>query len=103
LDGQKISTALQAALKKDDSLLNLGLAFHLASRFKAPELRTPFLDRIGDTLVQADEVNSKFLQVSTIIKHDLKLFKRCYCQIIEMHFICQNYMSQKYCLWPILL
>ena len=63
LDSKKISKALQTALKKDENLLNVGLAFHLASKFKEIEHMAPFVDRLGDILVQADEINGKFLQV----------------------------------------
>lgn len=63
--GQKVDSAnvlkfLQAALKKDDSLLNLGYAFHVAAILDG-DVKTIF-DRIEDAIVQADEVDGKMLQ-----------------------------------------
>jgi len=60
LDSAKVSKALTAALKKDDSLLSLGLAFHTASLLDGD--LSKFTDRIEDAVVQADEVDSKMLQ-----------------------------------------
>ncbi|XP_037081679.1 dolichyl-diphosphooligosaccharide--protein glycosyltransferase subunit 2-like [Pollicipes pollicipes] len=60
INSKAVSQALQAALKKDDGVLNLGYAFHLASELDG-EL-APFLDRIEDAVVQADEVDQKYLQ-----------------------------------------
>ena len=64
IDATKTSKTLFVALKKDESLLNTGLAFQLAARFSKAEDRTPFVEKIGDVVVQADEVDGKFLQVS---------------------------------------
>ena len=52
---------LQAALKKDDSLSNLGHAFRLASRLDSVDVK-PVFDRVGDAVVQADEVDGNMLQ-----------------------------------------
>lgn len=60
LDSAKVSKSLTAALKKDDSLLSLGLAFHTASLLDGD--LTKFFDRIEDAVVQADEVDGKMLQ-----------------------------------------
>ena len=59
----KLSKLLLAAIKRDESLLNTGLAFQLASKFTKPEDRNVFVDKIGDIIVQADEVNGQLLQV----------------------------------------
>ena len=47
-------------MKKDDSLLSLGLAFHTASLLDGD--LSKFFDRIEDAVVQADEVDGKLLQ-----------------------------------------
>jgi len=60
LDSAKVSKALTAALKKDDSLLSLGLAFHTAALLDGDLAK--FFDRIEDAVVQADEVDGKMLQ-----------------------------------------
>ena len=52
--------ALAKAVKKDDSLLSLGLAFHTASLLDGD--LSKFFDRIEDAVVQADEVDGKLLQ-----------------------------------------
>ncbi len=54
---------MAAALKKDESLLNTGLAFQLAAKLTKAEDRNPFVEKIGDIIVQADEVDNRFLQV----------------------------------------
>ncbi|XP_046989739.1 dolichyl-diphosphooligosaccharide--protein glycosyltransferase subunit 2 [Schistocerca americana] len=59
-DTQKLIKGLQSALKKDDSLLNLGYSFHIAVLLGADG--TFAFDRIEDAIVQADEVDSRFLQ-----------------------------------------
>ncbi len=52
---------LLAALKKDDSLNSLGQAFRLAARLEGVDAK-PVFDRVGDAVVQADEVDGKVLQ-----------------------------------------
>ncbi|XP_063216236.1 dolichyl-diphosphooligosaccharide--protein glycosyltransferase subunit 2 [Bacillus rossius redtenbacheri] len=59
-DASKLIKTLQAALKKDDSLLNLGYSFHIAAHLGTDG--TFAFDRIEDAIVQADEVDSRFLQ-----------------------------------------
>ncbi|KAK7866677.1 hypothetical protein R5R35_006061 [Gryllus longicercus] len=59
-DAAKLIKTLQAALKKDDSLLNLGYSFHIAAQLGTDG--TFAFDRIEDAIVQADEVDSRFLQ-----------------------------------------
>lgn len=61
LDGAATLKTLQAALKKDDSLPNLGFAFQIASVLKDVDVNAIF-DRVEDAVVQADEVNGKVLQ-----------------------------------------
>jgi len=60
LDSSSVMKALTKALKKDDSLLSLGLAFHTASLLEGD--LSKFFDRIEDAVVQADEVDGKLLQ-----------------------------------------
>lgn len=60
LNSAEIKKALTAALKKDDSLLSLGLAFHTAAMLEGDI--AVFYDRIEDAIVQADEVDGKMLQ-----------------------------------------
>ncbi|KAL1416473.1 hypothetical protein MTO96_000751 [Rhipicephalus appendiculatus] len=60
VDSAKVSQLLLAALKKDDNMVNLGYAFHVASVLGGN--LTPFTDRIEDAIVQADEVGSDLLQ-----------------------------------------
>ncbi|XP_067009098.1 dolichyl-diphosphooligosaccharide--protein glycosyltransferase subunit 2 [Anabrus simplex] len=60
VDAGKLIKILQAALKKDDSLLNLGYSFHIAAQLGTDG--TFAFDRIEDAIVQADEVDSRFLQ-----------------------------------------
>ncbi|XP_035210343.1 dolichyl-diphosphooligosaccharide--protein glycosyltransferase subunit 2-like [Stegodyphus dumicola] len=59
-DSTKVAKVLTAALKRDDSVLNLGYAFHVASVLQGD--LTPFFERIEDVIVQADEVDGKYLQ-----------------------------------------
>merc|ERR1739844_174685 len=64
--GQKICQAavvksLTDALKKDDSIASLGMAFNLAANLGKTEGSAIF-DRIEDAVVQADEINGKNLQ-----------------------------------------
>ncbi|XP_012256271.2 dolichyl-diphosphooligosaccharide--protein glycosyltransferase subunit 2 [Athalia rosae] len=56
----KLVKTLQAILRKDDSLLNLGYVFHIASEL-GPAGSFAF-ERIEDAVVQADEVDGKYLQ-----------------------------------------
>lgn len=60
VDSAKLIKTLQAALKKDDSILNLGYSFHIAAQLGA--VGTFAFDRIEDAIVQADEVDSRYLQ-----------------------------------------
>ncbi|KAH8026500.1 hypothetical protein HPB51_021112 [Rhipicephalus microplus] len=60
VDSSKVSQLLLSALKKDDNMVNLGYAFHVASVLGGN--LTPFTDRIEDAIVQADEVGSDLLQ-----------------------------------------
>ena len=62
IDSAKFSKLLVAAMKRDETLLNTGLAFQLASKFSKAEDRNVFVEKIGDTIVQADEINGKLLQ-----------------------------------------
>ena len=55
-----VMAALTKAVKKDDSLLSLGLAFHTAALLDGD--LSKFFDRIEDAVVQADEVDGKLLQ-----------------------------------------
>uniref|UniRef100_A0A1B6L611 Dolichyl-diphosphooligosaccharide--protein glycosyltransferase subunit 2 n=1 Tax=Graphocephala atropunctata TaxID=36148 RepID=A0A1B6L611_9HEMI len=56
----QIMKNLQAALKKDDSISSLGHAFHIAAMLGGDV--TPIFNRIEDAVVQADEVDGKYLQ-----------------------------------------
>jgi len=60
LDSAAVAAALARALKKDDGLLSLGLAFHTAALLQGDLAK--FFDRIEDAVVQADEVDGKMLQ-----------------------------------------
>jgi oligosaccharyltransferase complex subunit delta (ribophorin II) len=60
LDSAAVLKALTKAVKKDDSLLSLGLAFHTAALLEGD--LSKFFDRIEDAVVQADEVDGKLLQ-----------------------------------------
>jgi len=55
-----IAKSLASAIKKDDSLLSLGLAFHVASLLDGD--MNPIFERVEDAIVQADEVDGKMLQ-----------------------------------------
>ncbi|KAK9505381.1 hypothetical protein O3M35_009455 [Rhynocoris fuscipes] len=55
-----VKKALQAALKKDDSISNIGYTLHIAAQFDANGVFA--YDRIEDAIVQADEVDGKYLQ-----------------------------------------
>ncbi|KAG8192958.1 hypothetical protein JTE90_028081 [Oedothorax gibbosus] len=60
IDSAKVSKVIKAVLKKDDSVGNLGYAFQIASHLTGDVL--PFFERIEDVIVQADEVDGKYLQ-----------------------------------------
>jgi len=60
LDSTALKKGLTAALKKDDTLLSLGLAFHTSAMLDGD--LSKFFDRIEDAVVQADEVDGKMLQ-----------------------------------------
>lgn len=62
VDAPKISKLLQAGLKKDDSLLNAGHAFRLAAHLQGAGNSAPFFAKIDDVVMQADEVDGRFLQ-----------------------------------------
>ncbi|KAL1115746.1 hypothetical protein AAG570_006036 [Ranatra chinensis] len=57
---EKLVKLLQAALKKDDSISNLGYCLSIAAAM-GPSGSFAF-DRIEDAIVQADEVDGKYLQ-----------------------------------------
>ncbi|XP_034940287.1 dolichyl-diphosphooligosaccharide--protein glycosyltransferase subunit 2 [Chelonus insularis] len=56
----KIANMVQAALKKDDCLQNLGYAFHIAALL-GPAGKFA-LSKIEDAVIQADEINGRYLQ-----------------------------------------
>lgn len=60
VDSSAVLKALTAALKKDDAVASLGLAFNLAAILDG-DVKTIFA-RIEDAVVQADEVDGKMLQ-----------------------------------------
>uniref|UniRef100_A0A4D5R9X7 Dolichyl-diphosphooligosaccharide--protein glycosyltransferase subunit 2 n=1 Tax=Scolopendra viridis TaxID=118503 RepID=A0A4D5R9X7_SCOVI len=59
-DSAKVLKTLLSALKRDDSVLNLGYAFHIASLLSV-DVNSVF-ERIEDAIVQADEVDNKMAQ-----------------------------------------
>lgn len=59
--GAKVAQSLQAALKKDDSLASLAYGLHVAAELGATDGGFMF-DRIEDAIVQADEIDGKYLQ-----------------------------------------
>ncbi|KAK6618090.1 hypothetical protein RUM44_002532 [Polyplax serrata] len=59
-DVGKLIKIMQAILKKNDSLANLGYLFHIAASLGSDGAFA--FDRIEDAVVQADEVDSKYLQ-----------------------------------------
>ena len=64
VDKAGLAKVLAAALKKDDSVTNLGYAFNLAADvLDAKDGAAAVYDRIEDAIVQADEVDGKMLQV----------------------------------------
>ncbi|XP_017875714.1 dolichyl-diphosphooligosaccharide--protein glycosyltransferase subunit 2 [Ceratina calcarata] len=56
----KVIKTVQNALRKDDSLWNLGYTFHIASDLGTSGMFA--FDRIEDAIVQADEINGQYLQ-----------------------------------------
>ncbi|GFQ75674.1 dolichyl-diphosphooligosaccharide--protein glycosyltransferase subunit 2 [Trichonephila clavata] len=60
IDNNKVSRIMAAMLKKDDSVINLGHAFNIAATLQK-DLKSYF-ERIEDVIVQADEVDGKYLQ-----------------------------------------
>ncbi|KAI9556768.1 hypothetical protein GHT06_016559 [Daphnia sinensis] len=60
LDAPKVLKALNAALKKDDSISSLGQAFQVASLLDG-DVSSVF-GRIEDVVVQADQIDGKMLQ-----------------------------------------
>ncbi|XP_014676085.1 PREDICTED: dolichyl-diphosphooligosaccharide--protein glycosyltransferase subunit 2-like [Priapulus caudatus] len=60
IDSPKVSKVLSALLKKDDSIASLGYSFHIAAMLSGNV--DTFFDRIEDAIVQADEVDGKYLQ-----------------------------------------
>ncbi|UYV78441.1 RPN2 [Cordylochernes scorpioides] len=60
VDSAQVSKILTGILENDDSISNLGYSFHIASHLKGN--LQPYFDRIEDAIVQADEVNGKYLQ-----------------------------------------
>ena len=86
--GKKISDgdvlkSLNLALKKDDSISNLGMAFSMAASLDK-NVAVSVFDRIEDALVQADEINANLLQfegdlslTSTILVGAYALAKKC--------------------------
>uniref|UniRef100_A0A914WBL8 Dolichyl-diphosphooligosaccharide--protein glycosyltransferase subunit 2 n=1 Tax=Plectus sambesii TaxID=2011161 RepID=A0A914WBL8_9BILA len=61
VDQTAFNTALQSALKKDDSALSLTYGLNAAVFFDAPTA-TKYFDRIEDLVGQADEIDGKYLQ-----------------------------------------
>lgn len=57
---KSVLSALNSAIKKDDSLRSLGLAFHVASMLTGDVNK--IYERIEDVIAQADEVDGKILQ-----------------------------------------
>jgi len=81
VNSKTVSAALQSALKKDDSVLSLGYAFHVASELEGDV--GAFMDRVEDAVVQADEVDGQYLQyeggvgiTSTIVSGAYRLAER---------------------------
>ena len=53
---------LKEALKKDDGVASLGLAFNLAAATLSKSEASAIFDRVEDAIVQADEINGRMLQ-----------------------------------------
>lgn len=62
VDGKAVAKTLQAALKKDDSVTNVGYAFQIAAAVDGSDAAKTMLSQVGDAVVQADEVDGKMLQ-----------------------------------------
>ncbi|XP_055943574.1 dolichyl-diphosphooligosaccharide--protein glycosyltransferase subunit 2-like [Argiope bruennichi] len=60
IDSTKVAKVITALLKRDDSVVNLGYAFNVASVLQKDF--KPFFERVEDAVVQADEVDGKYLQ-----------------------------------------
>nr|CAG4641640.1 EOG090X04WQ [Eurycercus lamellatus] len=60
LDAPKVLKALNAALKKDDSISSLGQAFHIAASLDGDV--SSIFNRVEDAIMQADQVDGKMLQ-----------------------------------------
>ncbi|GIY94134.1 dolichyl-diphosphooligosaccharide--protein glycosyltransferase subunit 2 [Caerostris extrusa] len=60
IDSAKVAKVLTATLKRDDSVINLGYAFNVASVLQK-DFKS-FFERVEDAIVQADEVDGKYLQ-----------------------------------------
>uniref|UniRef100_A0A915JYJ6 Dolichyl-diphosphooligosaccharide--protein glycosyltransferase subunit 2 n=1 Tax=Romanomermis culicivorax TaxID=13658 RepID=A0A915JYJ6_ROMCU len=61
IDNAKLSAALQSAMKKDDSALNLSYIFHAAALLEEVPVDI-FVSKTEDCVAQADEIDNKFLQ-----------------------------------------
>ena len=61
LDKAAVAKVLAAALKKDDSVSNMGYAFSLAAQLNTADVKSVF-EGVEDAIVQADEVDGKMLQ-----------------------------------------
>lgn len=62
IDSPRVAKLLTDALKNDDSLLSSGLAFQLGARLTCATCLAPLHEKIGDVIIQADEVDGKYLQ-----------------------------------------
>ena len=62
MSGSAVLKNLQEALKKDDGVASLGLAFNLASATLSKTEASAIFDRVEDAIVQADEINGSILQ-----------------------------------------
>jgi len=60
IDSAKVLGAVHSALKRDDGVLSLAHSFHVGAQLSG-DMNTLF-ERIEDALVQADEVDGRFLQ-----------------------------------------
>lgn len=77
IDSTKFSRLLLAAIKREESLLNTGLALQLAAKFSTTADK---LQKALEVASQADEVGDKFLQVSLTFA----ILKLCfYCFFIQ--------------------
>lgn len=64
IDSTKFSRLLLAAIKREESLLNTGLALQLAAKFSPPGDK---LQKALEVTAQVDEVGNKFLQVGVAL------------------------------------